>query len=398
MDGCKDESVKQIIQRRCIFFVGGYDPKSPAAFFERMKRDLARFDALWGIETRMSPMAVSDTGEIGTVRIDARSRDNGWTTATDFSFFAVDNLVRTDFARPLPMRVGRYLLAFADFALTGTAYRFLRKAWRFGLYFLYPFVAFLIFGLLGLFVAWLTAPWLGWLSVLPGLVVYATAQAVLGKRWSVNHLMDLWSFSLSFIRGKRPDAEALMERFALALVDHAKRERADELILVGHSTGGMLILDIAARCLRIDPDFAGYCGQTTVLTLGSTALKAGLHPAGGKFRERVGLLSRDERIGWTEIQCMTDVINFFRTNPATEMNVRTRPTFAFVREIQMRHMLLEETYRRVRKNPFRVHYQYIFGNSKQYWYDFFQVCCSPTPVMLRAERGIFGPLPEVDNP
>ncbi len=390
--------MKQIIQRRCIFFVGGYDPKSPAAFFERMKRELARFDALWDIETQMSPMAVSDTGEGGGVRIDARSRDNCWATATDFSFFTVDNLVRTDFARPLPARVGRYLIAFADFVLTGTAYRFFRKAWRFALYFLYPFVAFLIFTLLGLLAGWLTAPWLGWLSVLPGLVVYATAQAILGKRWSVNHLMDLWSFSQHFIRGKRPDAEALMERFAQAVVDRARRERADELILVGHSTGGMLILDIAARCLRIDPDFAGYCGQTTVLTLGSTALKAGLHPAGGKFRERVGLLSRDERIGWTEIQCMTDVINFFRTNPADEMKLRTRPTFAYVREVQVRQMLLDETYRRIKMNPFRVHYQYIFGNSKRYWYDFFQICCGPTPVMLRAERDIFGPLPEADNP
>jgi pimeloyl-ACP methyl ester carboxylesterase len=189
-----------------------------------------------------------------------------------------------------------------------------------------------------------------------------------------------------------------MERFAQAVVDRARRERADELILVGHSTGGMLILDIAARCLRIDPDFAGYCGQTTVLTLGSTALKAGLHPAGGKFRERVGLLSRDERIGWTEIQCMTDVINFFRTNPADEMKLRTRPTFAYVREVQVRQMLLDETYRRIKMNPFRVHYQYIFGNSKRYWYDFFQICCGPTPVMLRAERDIFGPLPEADNP
>lgn len=389
--------MSQIIQRRSIFFVGGYDPKSPAAFFDRMKRELARFDALWDIEARMSPMTVSDGGEIGRVRIHARSRDDDWATATDFSFFAIDNLVRTDFARPLPQRVGRYLAAFSDFVFTGTAYRFFRKAWRFGLYFLYPFVAFGVFALLGLLAGWLAAPWLGWLSVLPGLAVYASAQAILGKRWSVNHLMDLWSFSLRFIRGRRPDAEALMERFAQAVVDGARRERADELILVGHSTGGMLILDIAARCLRIDPDFAGYCGQTTVLTLGSTALKAGLHPAGDKFREQVSLLSGEERIGWTEIQCMTDVINFFRTNPAAEMKARTRPTFAFVREVQVRQMLSDETYRRIKMNPFRIHYQYVFGNSKRYWYDFFQICCGPTPVMLRAERDIFGPLPESDN-
>ena len=69
--------------------------------------------------------------------------------------------------------------------------------------------------------------------------------------------MDLWSFSLEFLRGRRPDAEALLDRFARAIVAHAGDNRPDELILVGHSTGGGLILDIAARCLAIDPQFTG---------------------------------------------------------------------------------------------------------------------------------------------
>ena len=62
------------------------------------------------------------------------------------------------------------------------------------------------------------------------------------------------------------------------------KARPDELILVGHSTGGGLILDIAARCLAIDPQFAGRSGRTAVLTVGSTALKLGMHPAARDFR------------------------------------------------------------------------------------------------------------------
>ncbi len=86
---------------------------------------------------------------------------------------------------------------------------------------------------------------------------FSAALAVLGKRWSTNHLMDLWSFSLNFIRGRRQDAESLMQRFASGIVERITAKHYDEVILIGHSTGGMLMLDVAARCLAIDPEFSG---------------------------------------------------------------------------------------------------------------------------------------------
>ena len=57
-------------------------------------------------------------------------------------------------------------------------------------------------------------------------------------------------------------------------------------------------------------------------------------------------------------------------------------------------MLQADTYKRIKRNFFRVHYQYIFGNTKRYWFDFFQVCCGPTPLLERAEKSIVGALSE----
>ena len=54
--------------------------------------------------------------------------------------------------------------------------------------------------------------------------------------------------------------------------------------------------------------------------------------------------------------------------------------------VRIRDMLQPEIYRRIRRSFFRVHYQYIFGNTKPYWYDFFQICCAPTPLLARAEQ------------
>jgi hypothetical protein len=46
-------------------------------------------------------------------------------------------------------------------------------------------------------------------------------------------------------------------------------------------------------------------------------------------------------------------------------------------------MLEPAIYRRIKRNFFRVHYQYIFGNNRRYFYDFFLICCGPMPLAER---------------
>ncbi|MBX3596042.1 MAG: lipase [Rhizobiaceae bacterium] len=378
--------MENIITKRAIFFVGGYDPKSPQTFFARMDKEIARFEKLWGAQIdRAETEELHETG-----RAVLCATIGGRTVTTEFNFFVLDSLVLTDFAKPLPVRVGKYLLTFADFVVTGTAFRIFMKAWRFGLYFLFPFLMICLFASLGWLAGAVVQPWLGWLSTPFGFGVYALAQWKLGERWPVNHLMDLWSFSRAFIRKARLDAEALMDSFAACVVERARSGSFDEILLVGHSTGGLLILDIAGRCVERDPDFSNRAPQISVLTLGSTALKAGLHPAAKQFRERVARLADDGKIHWVEIQCLTDVINFYKTNPAREMGIADREDFPLVRTIRVKDMLEAHTYKRIKKSFFRVHYQYIFGNTKHYWYDFFQICCGSIPLLERAREMIVG--------
>lgn len=383
--------MSEAVARRAVFFVGGYDPKTPKAFFDRMRKEIARFESLWGAEATMSPVEVNGTGEIGKSSIVTVQR--GQSVTTDFHFLVLDKIVLADFDRPLPVRLGKYLVAFFDFVASGTALRIFAKAWRFGLYFLFPFLMIVLFAGLGLVVARLSAGWLGWLSWLAGLLVFAAAQAVLGKRWPVNHLMDLWSFSRDFMRGRRPDADALMQRFAEAITTQVAGGAYDEVILVGHSTGGVLILDIAPRCLALDPQFSRRAASVGLLTLGSTALKAGYHPAANRFRDGVQQLVDDGRLEWLEVQCLTDIINLYKTDPVAEMGLRRQAGRAFplVRTVRIRDMLEPATYKRIKRSFFRVHYQYIFGNTRPYWYDFFQVCCGPTRLLDRAARAIIGP-------
>ena len=354
---------------------------------------MKRFEAIWQVQTSTAATPSAST-DFGSVTVTA-SRGVDWQVTSDLHFFSLDSIVMKDFARPLPLRFFRYLVAFLDYWVTGTAFSIFAKSWRFGLYFLYPFVATaLLFGaswfLADVALRALGVMWPG-LPLLIALLALWPLLATLGKRWAVLHLMDLWSFSREYLRGRRPEAEALMQRFAAIVAETARTGTFDEIVLVGHSTGGGLILDIMSRGLQVDPDLAGRSPEVSLLTLGSTALKFGLHPAAKAFRQRVQALVDEQRLKWVEVQCMTDVINFFRTDPVKAMKLVPRKAgaqpFPAVKKVRIRSIVDDATYRRIRRRPFRLHYQFIYANSRQrQFYDFYRICFGPIPLSVASRK------------
>jgi len=395
------------VTKRSVFLIGGYDPQPANVFFERMSRELPRFEATWGVSATLSPATVSAGGEIATATL--ATRGENWAVATKIAFLVLDGIVVRDGARPLSARLARALVAFADYLASGTFFRMARKAWRFALFFIYPFVAITFFAVLALAAALAIqklAPMLpAALGLTGGLMVFAALCLSIGKRQSILQLLDLWSFSRDFLRSRRPDAEALLDHFAVAICAHAREHRADELLLVGHSVGAALILDVAARCLQLDTHFADHSGRTAVLTLGSIAPALGLHPAAGPFRARLQKLAEDPALQWVDVQCLIDPINFYKCDPLADIGlapqVKNHPPgmpFALACTVRIRDMLEATTYKRIKRRMLRVHYQYIFGNTKRYFYDFFMICCGPLALAERMLGQVSGPGQAVGAP
>lgn len=386
--------MENTIRRRGVFYVGGYDPKTPRAFFERLDKEGRRYAACWNVEVSRGPIDHMDGVARSTVSASGTSAAGPWRVESDVHFLSLEAIVQHDFADPLHERIGRYLATFADYVATGTMFAFFRTNWRFALYFLYPFVALVTFALVSLaplFMALalglqgsvpLVAVLFGSLAAIVLVVLLRTA----GRRWFVTHLMDLWSFSRLWVRQRRPDAERLFERYGRVTAQAVRAGGYDEVVLIGHSTGGALILEIAHAALRADPDLARHAPRTVLLTVGSTALKIGLHPAAHRFRERVQAL-HDAGLDWVEYQSLVDIINFEGTDPVTEMGLeRSRKTFGLAQRVRIRDMLERETYRRIRRNVFRVHYQFVFANTRPYHYDFHSICFGPLSLLERARN------------
>ncbi len=375
------------ISKRAVFYIGGYDPKSPEAFFTRLDRETARFAGLWNVEAGAKG-DILETEHLAARTYRAVGKD--WSCETDFHFVALDDIVLSDFAQPVWKRLGRYVLTATDYFLTGTAFAFFRHAWRFALYFLYPITMLVLAVVVALTAGVFVASTID--SSLPGAlagVAVATAMFWLAIRFLfprtfVLHLMDLWSFSRDFVLHRRMDIEAKLDSVATIAAKAARSGTYGEILFVGHSTGGGLILSLAARTQKLLGGSRGR-SKVCVVTVGSTALKIGLHPKAGWFRDEVATLVADPAWDWAEFQALPDIINFYKTDPAALMGAsgHGKPV---VNNVRMKAMVDPATYKRMKGNFFRMHYQFVFGNSKRYCYDFPAICFGPAPLMDRARH------------
>lgn len=377
------EVAQPSVSRRAVFLVGGYERNDAAGFFRRIGREMERFCKCWSVEAKLGA-PVEATGAVATTAIADYFGPDG-VCRSDITFLSFDDIVKRDGARPFLVRLGVYLVAFFDYVFSGTMVRFFATNWRFALYFLYPFVMLVFFAWLGTIAYRLTGllPLPGG-PVLPMLVGASVAYVVgrfIGRRYFVFHLMDLWSFSRQHLHCRRPEMDARIDDWASLIAERTAATDYDEVLLIGHSTGGALILDVAHQLAeRLAAE--GKVADFKLVTVGSTSLKVALHPKAKRARERLETLARHHGIRWVEFQALTDIINFYKCDPYACAGLTHQRPDVFPRQFQVRFrdMLERAAYKRVKKNFFRVHYQFISANSRRYFYDFFMICCGTRPI------------------
>ena len=177
------------------------------------------------------------------------------------------------------------MIAFGDFLISGTAVRYFRAAWPYGVFFLAPFLNVLLFAVL---------------AIGAGVVAARSDNAIISSPWprpsglvALRHFRNSHALArdaaggcdrpwrTGFLRahsciGRRPAMDARLEQFAQRLVAAARDGGCEEIIVVGHSLGATMALVVLTRALEIDGDLARQGAKICLLTVGSTIPKLAL--------------------------------------------------------------------------------------------------------------------------
>jgi hypothetical protein len=384
-----------MIARRHVFHVAGYDPFDIAGQHRRFRRELEKFATTWNVAAAASDI----TDEAGAASWTATTRGPNWTVETTFEPLAWHDIVRADLAGPAWPRLAAAAAVFADILASGTFSRYFAARYRYAFFFLVPFLDVVLFAAAGALVGFWAA---GELS-LSGLARAAAAAAIAlavfrllmrwpGRRWRVEQGLADWIFARDYMRGRRFDIEDRLDRFAERVVACAAAGAVDEIVIVGHSLGASLVVDLISRALARDPNLARRGPALAVLTIGATIPKIALHPDGSRLRGCAETVAREADIFWVEYQARDDAISFYKFHPVTlrAIGPACDPAQPLVRRVQLHEMMSRRDFRRYRLSFMRLHYQFVMANAQRAAYDYFMIACGPLPLRATA-RAAGGP-------
>jgi len=361
-----------VVRRRVVFHVAGYDPSPPDAMRRRFARELRRFEETWA-----SQATVTDADPAADASWRVAAAGPNWQVETDFRLVRWDDIIAEAGRRSMARRVPLGLFAFADFAFHALV-RYLRANWRYALFFLFPLLLFCLFGAAALFAGKLIAVATGsaLLGIFAAVVILAVLMRWPGEKLYLPLLFDDWIFSRGYVRSRHGALESRLDRIAKDIVALAQQGAADEILIVGHSLGAALAIDLLDRALLLDPDLGAHGTRIGLVSVGSSILKIGLHARAARFRSAVQRVAAAGGIFWGDYQALSDVMNFYKKDPVATMGLPTtgRPV---VRMVRFRHMLDPAIYARMRYDPYRMHCQFVSGNNRRAAYDYFMLVCGP---------------------
>lgn len=381
------------VQHRHIVYVQGYDPRGLAQYYRMFRTELRKFGRLYQLATTVSRPKTAADGESASWSIETKADD--WQTRTSYDFLRFEDLIQRDLAAPILGTVLRAIWIYWRLVFRGTIARFWKANWRFATFITYPHLLLLVEALGSFGVAYAIAMGLGALG-LPSLLGIAAAiivfVALLGTvlKYTENatYLLYLLSDTIwtwQFSHRQRPEWDQRIDRFAQYLTKLARESDAEEIVVVGHSSGSFLGAEILARALKLDPALGRHGPRIVLLTIGGNFPIVGFHAASQDFRDHLRLLAVEPSIDWIDCQSRKDVMNFYPFDPIAGHGIdvgaaRRNPTIVPVR---FREIIKPEHYNVFRWKFFRVHFQFVMANERPHAYDFFMIVCGPIPLIDR---------------
>jgi hypothetical protein len=366
---------KGLVRKRLVFHIGGYDPiTSHQGAQRRFVRELARFERTWRVKASTGP--VQETSDRSDWSVLARGKN--WTVETDYCLVRWDDVVSERSRQPNWSRISRGIVAFFDFVFAGALSGYLRTNWQYAAFFLYPYLVLVIAVALVSLVGIYTFHASGSILLAISSISLLLAAFMIGPwRWlSLDILFDDWIFARDYIRSGNSRIDQKLASTAEAIVLASQESGADEILVLGHSLGAVLAVELLDRALKLAPLLGTTGAQITFLSIGSSILKIGLHRSARRFREAVKRVAECPGILWGDYQARIDIMNFYNVDPMAEMSLPNAPG-PVVRLVELGKCLEHKIYRKMRLRFYRLHSQFVSGNDKRAPYDYFMLVCGP---------------------
>lgn len=373
------------VQRRRVHYFSGFDPRG-AAHYHRVCRDEA---------TKPQPQG-------GVVHVGRREKESRsfsrwqvtWQASAerpasvhiDHVFMNWDDLIRAHWSRSpwALMRefVQTYVAIVRDVGPKRVKEMY-DNAYLTGILPAAYLLGTLLLGvLLGLGASLAVGPW-GWLAT-PALVAVLWSY---GNRKGLFWLLRIFNFIIRMGRGPLLDVQVRTREWVDDIVQRQQRDPVDEVLLVGHSVGTLLMADAADQLLR-DPRWqALQQGRTTgMVTMGQCYPFVAMVPRAKAFRETLQRLCSQPALQWWDVSARIDPLCFFNTHPLARSGVEHEGlALPVLHNVKFFQMYEPANWARIRADKLQTHFLYLSTPDKVGNFHLYDVLYGPRSLQQSME-------------
>ena len=388
------------VRRRTVFYIGGFDPKGAAHYHALYRDEAAKQAQVSGLTVKVDKRQKSAYGN-AFWQLEAPGPEG--VVQTRYEVMRWDDIVRQHWPRNQARLVWDMLTTTALNLRTGALWHMFKLSW--------PPVVALVAPVALLLAVLLGAPLLAWgvfaaLHVAGLLWAAAAAAATLAgalwaglklqQKYSMLWMMRSYAFTAQQAQGRVPALDERLAEHARALLAAVSSGDNDEALLVAHSSGSIMAATVLAKALEIDPTLGRGANRATtvsLLTLGQWIPLLGCLPQAVGFRADLQRLVSAEGLDWIDFGAPPDGCCFALVDPIAACGVvpavphLDRPKLLSPR---FADMFEAPVYTALRRDRFRIHFQYLMASERNVPYDFFAITAGHQTLAQR-----FASLPSV---
>ncbi|WP_172329352.1 hypothetical protein [Mangrovicoccus sp. HB161399] len=348
---------------RLVFFLPGFDPNPARRYRELFRREAPAQAAIAGYRLEMLPGAGPD-------RWRARFEEDGRVTETEFRVLGWSDLVLPEMSAgpgKMAARIGTILRTYLGNGAAAALWR-LRKGPVLACLFPMAVLALRVLLLMAAaaILLRLAGPWLGTALAAAAIWVEAGLFKRADRALYVSYLIADIHFWCRDGGALGPALVDRLDRFADAI--RAAGSEAEEVLLVGHSSGAGLAVAAAARLAVAD--------RPPLLTLGQSIPMVSLLPKGGWLRRDLATVASGGT-PWVDVSAPGDPCSFALCDPAAVSGAGGGP---LVLSAAFSRSLSPARRKAMRLRFFRRHHQYLCAFDDPSGFDWFRTSCGPLPL------------------
>jgi hypothetical protein len=184
--------------------------------------------------------------------------------------------------------------------------------------------------------------------------------------------------------GATPTLEQRLDALAAHVAEALRDPQADEVLVVGHSSGALMAVCVLARALSqvADPPRRGQ--SWSLLTLGHCSPMLSRQPTAARYRAELRQVALDDRVHWLDAGAPPDGCCYALVDPTEDLDVPA-PRRPRLLNPRFAEAFDPARYRAVRSDKFRCHFQYLMATDRPSRLDYFALTAGGLSLRQRTQ-------------